>query len=642
MLWTVIAAALACADPGSVASIEVGPDNRIGDLPVELTLEVKDEDGKGLPDFCGTASLSGFVNDAGEPVTEVGPFRGGRIEVDNLHLVGESATVTVGPAHARYAPSRVPGFASILPPLFAILIAVITRQALFALFGGVWMGGLFLHGYNPLKALLSSFDRYLVDSIANHEHAAIVLFTLALGGIVGILSKCGATRALVDVIALRAKTRRSGLLTAWGAGLIVFFDDYANCLLVGNTVRPFTDRMRISREKLSFIVDSTAAPIATVAIISTWVGFQIGLFDDIFKDGSGYSLFISILPYSFYSFLTLAFVFLICFTGRDFGPMLRAERRALKTGELFRPGSKPLMDPELTEEFNKTEGAAPWWVAVVAVGSIVGIVMIGLYATGSAGAGEGAGLREIIAKADPYAVLLWASFGGSLIALILVLQGRYLDLEEATEAWVGGVKAMVMAVLVLVLAWSIGDVCKNDLLTGKWLLSNLSPSPVLLPSLTFLGAAVIALSTGSSFSTMAIMVPIAAPMAWSLTDDPSISAAAVETIRYGTLAAILSGSVFGDHCSPISDTTIMSSMSAASDHVDHVRTQLPYAVTVGGIAIATGFLPAGFGMSPWISLAIGLVLVFLVVRFVARPVDDGEDDDAAEAEPSDEELLTAN
>jgi Na+/H+ antiporter NhaC len=641
-LWTVIAAALACADPASVASIEVGPDNRVGDLPVKLELSVKDEDGKDLPDFCGTASVSGFVDADGQPVEEIGPFRGGKRELEDLYLVGETATVTIGAVKANYAPRRVPGFATILPPLFAILIAVISRQALFALFGGVWMGALFLHGYNPLSALLHSFDRYLVDSIADHEHAAIVLFTLALGGIVGILSKCGATRALVDVIALRAKTRRSGLLTAWGAGLIVFFDDYANCLLVGNTVRPFTDRLRISREKLSYIVDSTAAPIATVAIISTWVGFQIGLFDDIFKDGSGYSLFISILPYSFYSFLTIAFVFLLAWTGRDFGPMLRAERRALKTGELFRPGSKPLMDPELTEEFNKTEGVAPWWLAVVAVGSIVGIVMLGLYTTGSAGAGDGASLREIIAASDPYAVLLWASFGGSMIALILVLHGRYLDLEEATEAWIGGVKAMVMAVLVLILAWAIGDVCKNDLLTGKWLLSNLSPSPTLLPALTFLGAAVIALSTGSSFSTMAIMVPIAAPMAWSLTDDPTISAAAVETIRYGTLAAILSGSVFGDHCSPISDTTIMSSMSAASDHVDHVRTQLPYALTVGLIAVVTGFLPSGFGMSPWISLAIGLVVVFVIIRFVARPVDEAEDDDEAEAEPSDEELLTAN
>jgi len=616
----VIAAALSCADPASVARIDVGPDNRIGELPVDLTIEARGADGAIITGFCGSAEISGLADADGNPITTAGPFEAGKLVIEGARLPAEAASIRVGGTETHYQPHRVPGFASILPPLFAVLIAVASRQALFALFGGVWLGALFLRGYHPLDALLLTFDTYLVDTIANREHAAIILFTLALGGIVGILSKAGATRALVDVIAARAKTRRSGLLTAWAAGLIVFFDDYANCLLVGNTVRPFTDRMKISREKLSYIVDSTAAPVATIAIISTWVGFQIGLFDDVFKDGSGYSLFLSILPYSFYSFFTILFVFVIAYTERDFGPMYRAELRAVRTGELFRPGAKPLMDPELTEAFHETKGGAPWWVAVVAVSAIVAIVLVGLYATGAASAGAGAGLRDIIAAADPYGVLLWASFGGSLLALTLVVGGRWMGLEETTDAWVGGVKAMVMAVLVLILAWAIGDVCKNHLLTGKWLLSNLSPSPHLLPVLTFLAAGAIALSTGSSFSTMAIMVPIAAPLAWELTASPELAAAAVTTIRHGTLAAILSGAVFGDHCSPISDTTIMSSMSAASDHVDHVRTQLPYAVVVGLISAIVGFAPAGFGISPAITLPLGAVAVLAVVFVAGKKV----------------------
>jgi len=299
VLWTLIATALACADPSGVAAIEVGPPNRIGDLPVELTVEAKDDDGKTVAGFCGTAAFGGVTDKDGVIIGTSGHFVGGKLILEDAFIADAGADVSIGNAKARYEPARVPGWASIIPPLIAILIAVATREALFALFGGVWLGGMFLHGYNPLSSLLSAFDHYLVESIANHEHAAILLFTLALGGIVGVLSKSGATRALVDVVAVRAKSRRSGLLTGWGAGLIVFFDDYANCLLVGNTVRPLSVRKRISREKLAWIVDSTAAPIATVAIISTWVGFQVGLFDDVFKDGSGYSLFISILPYSF-------------------------------------------------------------------------------------------------------------------------------------------------------------------------------------------------------------------------------------------------------------------------------------------------------------------------------------------------------
>jgi len=624
VLWTVIAAALSCADPASVAQLGVGPDNRIGDLPIDVTIEARDASGAVLAGFCGTAEIRGLADADGNSITVSAPFQGGKVVVEGAHLEADAASIHIGTAEARYQPRQVPGIATILPPLFAVLIAIASRQALFALFGGVWLGALFLRGYHPIEALLVTFDTYLVDTIANREHAAIILFTLALGGIVGVLSKAGATRALVDLIAMRAKTRRSGLLTAWAAGLIVFFDDYANCLLVGNTVRPFTDRMRISREKLSYIVDSTAAPVATIAIISTWVGFQIGLFDDVFKDGSGYSLFLSILPYSFYSFFTIVFVFAIAYTERDFGPMYRAEVRAFRTGELFRTGSKPLMDPELTEAFHETKGGAPWWVAVIAIGAIVGIVLVGLYTTGSASAGPGAGLRDIIAAADPYGVLLWASFGGSLLALVLVVGGRWMGLEETTDAWVGGVKAMVMAVLVLILAWAIGDVCKNHLLTGKWLLSNLSPSPHLLPLLTFFAAGVIALSTGSSFSTMAIMVPIAAPLAWELTSSPEFSAAAVTTIRHGTLAAILSGAVFGDHCSPISDTTIMSSMSAASDHVDHVRTQLPYAVVVGLVSAIVGFAPAGFGISPIVTLPLGTAVVVGIVLFVGKKVTAAE------------------
>ncbi|HUH02335.1 MAG TPA: Na+/H+ antiporter NhaC family protein, partial [Kofleriaceae bacterium] len=250
------------------------------------------------------------------------------------------------------------------------------------------------------------------------------------------------------------------------------------------------------------------------------------------------------------------------------------------------------------------------------------IVVAGLYISGASSPDLPAdpGLRDIIGKANSYAVLLWASFGGGLIAAVLTLVRRDLRLGEAMDAWVSGVKSMVMAVLILVLAWALGAMCKDALMTGPWVLSAIEPSPRLLPLMTFIISAVIALATGSSFSTMAIVIPIAAPMAWHLTGDADLSAATIESIRYGTLGAVLSGAVFGDHCSPISDTTIMSSMSSASDHVDHVRTQAPYAFVCATVAGVVGFLPAGWGVSPLLTLPAGLAILAAVVFFVGKPL----------------------
>jgi Na+/H+ antiporter NhaC len=526
----------------------------------------------------------------------------------------------------RWQPGRtIPGWLSILPPLLAIALALVLRQALVALLAGVWIGALLVHGYDPLAALLRTFDTHLPATVANTDSASVILFTMALGGMVGIISASGGTRALVDAIAARARSRRAGMLTTWGSGLIVFFDDYANCLLVGNTVRPFTDRLRISREKLAYLVDSTAAPIATIAIISTWVGYQVGLFDKVDElGGDGYRHFLRLIPYSFYPLFTLAFVFLVAWTVRDFGPMLRAERRALHEGHLVRPGGQPLMDPELTR---MAEEAAPagrprhWATAVTPVAAVVAIVVIGLYVSGrqSPDTPAGAGLREVIGNANSYAVLLWASFGGGLVAAAAALVRGSLRAGEVVEAWVAGVKAMVMAVLVLVLAWALGTMCKDHLLTGEWVASTIAPSARVLPLVTFGISGVIALATGSSFSTMAIVIPIAAPLAWTLTGGGSeLSAEAIESIRYGTLAAVLSGAVFGDHVSPISDTTIMSSMACAADHVDHVRTQAPYALVCAGVAGLVGFLPAGWGVSPLLTVPLGLAILAALVFALGR------------------------
>ena len=623
MSWLLVAAAVLCG-PGIDAAaapaveafhIESSRPYRVGELPIDVTIEAVDGEGERVETACGTVELDGLSRD-GAPIAETPALVGGAVSLEGVAPADE--VVVRARAGAREIETRwqpdlhtLPGVLSIVPPLFAVGLAIALRQALIALFAGIWLGAVFIHGYDPLAAFLRTADTHLPAAVADTGHAAILLFTVALGGMVGVVSRSGGTRALVGAIAARAKTRRAGMLTTYAAGLLVFFDDYANCLLVGNTARPYTDELRISREKLSYIVDSTAAPLATVALISTWIGFQLGVLGDVLADEAGpYELFLQLLPYSFYSFFALAFVALIAFTGRDFGPMRRAEERALRRGELLRPGARPLMDRELTDMKPAGGVRIHWATAAVPVGSVIALVALGLYASGARAAGPGATVREIIAAADSYAVLLWASFGGSAVAILTAVAMRTISIREAVDAWVSGAKAMMMAVLILVLAWTLGTMCTEHLDTGAWLLSQVSPSAQLLPLITFLIAAAIAFSTGSSFSTMAIVIPIAAPMAWALTGDAAgLSEAAAHHIRFATLASVLSGAVFGDHCSPISDTTIMASMSSAADHIDHVRTQTPYAMLCAAVAGLAGFLPAGFGVSPLLTLPIGFAIL---------------------------------
>jgi Na+/H+ antiporter NhaC len=619
----------------SLARFELEPsrDYRIGELDVvaDLTIRALDPHGRTVTDYAGTATISG-VNGLAEV-----SFADG---VAALRAVGlaDEVVVSAGEVRGDLRLRRVPGLLSLVPPLVAIVLAVWLRQALLALFAGIWVGALVIEGFDPLAATLRSFDTYLPATVADSGHAAILLFTMALGGTIGIVGPSGGSKALIDILSQSARTRRAGLVATWLAGLIVFFDDYANCLLVGNTIRPFTDSRRISREKLSFIVDATAAPVSALALVSTWIGYQLGVIDDagVTLQGSAYDTFLSMLPYSFYGIFTIVFVGLLAFSERDFGPMYHAERRAITTGAVLRAGATPLMDRELTDMPPGDDGRRLYWHnAVLPIAAVIGIVVVGLYVNGRIALGvaaDDASLRDIIGSADSNAVLLWAAFGGSIVAFATALATRALALGEAMDAWIAGVKSMVVAVLILVLAWGIGDICKSYLQTGPWLLSQVEPSPQLMPFITFVVAGAIALATGSSFSTMAIVIPIAAPIIWSLTGDGSGGAAdAAWNIRYATLAAVLSGAVFGDHCSPISDTTIMSSMASAADHIDHVRTQAPYAAAVAAVTGLIGFLPAGYGLSPWLSLPVGVAALAAVVFLVGRRPDAPSDGDTAHA-----------
>ena len=522
----------------------------------------------------------------------------------------------------------MPGWWSIVPPGAAILLALLTRQVLLALFAGIYLGVLVVEAWQPHVAFVRTLDRHLLETVADSGHAAVLLFTAALGGMIGVISRSGGMEAMVTLLGRRVRTRRGGMLASWLMGVLVFFDDYANCLLVGSTLRPFTDRLRISREKLSFIVDSTAAPVATLALVSTWIGYQLSQFETahVVPADAVYDLFLHCLPYSFYSIFTLIFVLLIAVAQRDFGPMYRAELRAVRDGLVLRDGARPLSETELLNRAALDPQDVPRavWVPVAAIITVVLTVVVGLYVSGIAALGpeaDTATLRTIIGSADPYQALLWASFGGGFVAIAMATAFGLTSLAEAMDAWVAGCRSMMMALIILVLAWTIGSVCREYLMTGPWLVNRLHPPPQLMPVAVFAASALISFSTGTSFGTMAIVIPVAAPMVWGVTGESSGLAPEVSaTIRYAALGSVLSGAVFGDHCSPLSDTTILSSMASAADHIDHVRTQAPYALVTASVAALLGYLPAGFGVTAPAGLLLGTIVLCLIVFLVGRPV----------------------
>ena len=518
--------------------------------------------------------------------------------------------------------SAVNSWWSLLPPLVAIALVLAFHDVLIALLMAVWAGSTML-ATGPFSGFLRVIDTNVRDALVDSDHMSIIIFSMLLGGMVAVISKSGGTVGVVRALEPLATTPRRTQIVTWVMGVLIFFDDYSNTLIVGNTMRPVTDRHRISREKLAFLVDSTAAPVACVALVSTWIGYEVSLIGDaLTKSGSNlnpFSVFLSSLPFSFYPIFALTATFVIAVSGRDWGPMLLAERRA-REGELLAAGAQPLADFEGSDLAPEEGVPCRWWNAVVPITLVIAATLIGLYHTGRQGlieAGEtSVSLSHVIGASDPFTVLLWASFIGLTAAVILAVAQNILTVRASLEATVNGFKSMFMAFVVLTLAWSLGQVC-TDLETAVFLKSAVGPNmpPSLLPAAIFLVAAAVSFATGTSWGTMAILTPLAVPLALvSTSDDPGILAASV--------AAILGGAVFGDHCSPISDTTILSSMASGCDHVDHVRTQLPYALLAATVAVLVGYLAyAATGVPAWILLVVGVAVITLWIRVVGRTLN---------------------
>ena len=535
------------------------------------------------------------------------------------------------------------GFWTLIPPVVAIVLAFITKDVVLSLFIGVFSGTFLINVIDssiPMTFVKGFTDivKRVVGSLADSWNAGIVLQVLCIGGVVALITKMGGTKAVAIWLSKKAKTGVSAQISTWVMGLFVFFDDYANSLIVGPIMRPITDKFKVSREKLAFIIDATAAPIAGLAVISTWVGLEISLIKQGYEligitNVNAFSIFVETMPYSFYNLFMLFFIVCTAFMGREFAGMLKAERRA-RAGELHpRRGGAMIEDvedktlePKENIKLQSSNAVIP--LLVLILGAFVSFYFSGL------GALEGEALESAKAHpltfhtfqatfgaADASVALFQSALLATVVAIFMAVYRKILTVREAIETWGKGWKTMITTIIILLLAWSLSSVIK-ELGTSRYLVDLLSQSTpkIVLPAAIFILGSFISFSTGTSYGTMGILMPLAIPLASAVGIHSGLQGDALHAYMIVNISAVLTGAIFGDHCSPISDTTILSSMGAGCNHIDHVQTQMPYALAVCAISIFAGYFPTALGLSIWIVLPLGLLVTALVVRFVGQRV----------------------
>ncbi len=621
----------------------------LSDVPVNrVTITAHDLTGSVDETYEGRPLIEGIKLTIHGRDTALPPFENGQLILETDFGAGRRVYITsdeilVDPENRRKGQQPVTmiwRWASILPPVLAIAMAIWLRNVLVALFAAIWSGAVILTHGNLFVGFLHTLDDYLAQQLLDKDHLLVVLFTVFLGSMIGVMSRSGSTAALVDSLSRVTTNRERGQLMTWLMGLVVFFDDYANTLLVGSTMRPVTDRLKISREKLAFIVDSTAAPIAGLALISTWVGFEVGQIEDTFQhlnvDVNGYSVFLSTIIYRFYPLHLIVFVWLIAYSGNDFGPMLKAESRAVTTGQLTRDDS----GKDVATEYDDASPAKRRLVrnALIPISALILMILLGLATTGSAAIDEvnrnlvadepqvEKTVTNLLVYSSSNYVLFVSSFLASVVAITVVVLSKSLELNQAIDAWVNGARSMFLALLILIMAWGVATVCDSEHLNTAGFLVELTQgilSVRWMPTIVFLLSAIVSFATGSSFSTMGLLMPLAISMTYQLLIPLNEAGNAPQHhLMLATIGAVLAGAIFGDHCSPISDTTVLSSAATGCDHLDHVATQLPYAVAVGLVSLLLGYIPVGLGHRPIILLPFGLIALFMLVMFLGRPVED--------------------
>lgn len=480
-----------------------------------------------------------------------------------------------------------------LPPIIAIVLALITKEVYLSLFIGILTGSLLYTGFHPVATVETIFS-VMMEKLGDPWNVGILIFLVFLGIIVALMTRAGGSTAYGKWANSKIKTKSGALLSTFGLGALIFVDDYFNCLTVGSVMRPVTDRQKISRAKLAYIIDATAAPVCIIAPISSWAAAVTG-----YTEGDGFSLFLQTIPFNLYAWLTILMVIYMGITGFDYGPMKKFEENA-KNGDLF--GGKNEYE-NVRENVVSSKGSV--LDLVLPVIFLIASCIICMVYTG--GFFDGEPFIRAFANCDASMGLVLGSFFTLVFVFILYLPRKVISFNDFAGCIPQGFKMMVSAILILILAWTLGGFCSDKLEAGVFVHNALEGSTIagaIFPAILFLIGLGLAFSTGTSWGTFGILIPIVTAV------FPADS-----TILVISIAAILAGSVCGDHISPISDTTIMASAGAQCNHVNHVTTQLPYALTVAGCCFIS-YIIAGITENVYITMIAGIVLLLGVLTLI--------------------------
>ena len=476
------------------------------------------------------------------------------------------------------------GLISILPPLIAILLALITKEVYSSLFFGV-LSGMTIYviaAHEPFTAIFSHLFDMMASKISDNSY--MIIFLALLWAVITLVGKSGGTAAYGRWAEKKLKSKRASRLATALLGVLIFIDDGFNCLTIGTVMRPIYDRQRISREKLAYIIDATAAPVCIIAPVSSWA---VAVASEV-SETNGFHAFLSTIPYNLYALFTILMVLFVCITGFDFGKMRKAEERAMLEG-----------NPEPSAEVSLPDGKGRVFDLVLPIVVLIVCAILGMAYVG--GFFHGVPFSEAIGE-NPTAGLSLGAFAGLVTAFVLYIPRKIIGPKQFVESIVSGIGSIVPPMLILILSWSLGGVCREMIGTGEFIsgfVASSNPPMGVLPFLVFVIAAVMSFSMGTSWGTFGMLIPIVTMIC---------SSTGSEGLLIPTLGATLAGSVYGDHCSPISDTTILASTGAQCEHIRHVETQIPYATLVAVIC-AAGYLIVGFTGTPWIGLGVGAVLL---------------------------------
>ena len=503
------------------------------------------------------------------------------------------AAETDAPLSSMYATAW-----ALVPPIIAIGLALITKEVYSSLLVGIVVGALLGTDFHPVKTVESVFKGGFISVLSDEGNIGIIMFLVILGIMVSMMNKAGGSAAFGKWAGEHIKSRAGAQLATIGLGILIFIDDYFNCLTVGSVMRPVTDKHKISRAKLAYLIDSTAAPICIIAPISSWAAAVAG-----FVEGEdGLSIFVRAIPYNFYALLTIIMMLGIVYLKMDYGSMKLYEKNA-KNGDLFTAGKRANGTEDVKEKPNGRVLDLVFPILVLIVYCVIGMLYTGEFFSGAA-------FVEAFSQSDAPSGLAMGSFFGLVITIVYYLLRRALKFRECMECVPEGFQSMVPAILILTFAWTLKamtDQLGADVFVATAMESCAEGLMNLLPAIIFLVGCFLAFATGTSWGTFGILIPIVV----------KVFEQSNPTLMIIAISACMAGAVCGDHCSPISDTTIMASAGAQCDHVSHVATQLPYAFTVAAVSFIS-YIVAGFTQSAWISLPFGIVLLGVVLLVIKK------------------------